>query len=104
MSRRVRNVPHAVTQDGPFLAALLDTLDDLYDLIDARLPKQQGVEEPDPNTTGGPVRLTEPAGPSPAPLTEPATTPAPPVKPKRAGQKTSKPASSRASSQQKEQP
>lgn len=46
--------------DGPWLAAILDTLGDIADLLDARLPApaSAGGGEPGP---AGPVRVTEPA-------------------------------------------
>lgn len=88
MVRRDRAVPHAVTADGPFLAAILDTLDDLYDLLDARLPVRVGgdaadpaeggavrLQEPDQSPTAG--RLTEPERPGPADPQSPADVPEP---------------------------
>ena len=100
--------------DGPWLAAILDVLGDLYDLLDARLPQpEQGgepvrVEEPAPpvkpgkavpiqepaptgpperddeDEDGGPVEVTEPAAP-----VDPEPLPAPPP---RAGRGSSLPA------------
>lgn len=59
--------------DGPWLAALLDVMHDVYDLIDARLPQ--------PAETGGeggrPVRVTEPAPDRPPVPARPVTEPAP---------------------------
>lgn len=60
--------------DGPWLAAILDVLGDLHDLIDERLPAAGKTEE-------GPVRITEPAPAGPAPATVPVSEPAPDDKP-----------------------
>jgi predicted component of type VI protein secretion system len=55
--------------DGPWLAAILDVLNDLHDLIEARLPAAQGgepspVAEPAPEAT--PANAVPVAEPAPA--------------------------------------
>lgn len=60
--------------EGPWLAAIVDVLNDLHDLLDARLPAAPKAEG------GGPVRVTEPAPAGPqvgVPIAEPAPAPAP---------------------------
>jgi len=59
--------------DGPWLAAILDVLNDLHDLIDDRLPKA--------DSSGEPVRVEEPAPQSKPPKVVPVQEPAPAVAP-----------------------
>jgi hypothetical protein len=60
--------------EGPWLAAILDVLGDVHDLLEQRLPQAQK----------GPVRVTEPA-PAPArPAVVPVSEPAPDVPPDQA--------------------
>lgn len=67
-----------VSADGPALVAILDTLGDILDLLDDRLPRPV---QPKPEG-GGVVRLTEPDPPSPSRLVEPGPpTPAEPATP-----------------------
>lgn len=60
--------------DGPWLAAILDVLHDMHDLIDERLPAAAKTEE-------GPVRIAEPAPAGPPPAATPVSEPAPDDKP-----------------------
>ncbi len=50
--------------DGPWLAALVETVSDLYDLLDARLPTPASADGGEPAPTG-PVRISEPAPATP---------------------------------------
>jgi hypothetical protein len=70
-----------ISADGPLLVAILDTLGDVYDLIDARLSRVDQETAPHPSGAGR-VRHTAPAVRAPAgvPLREPAT-PAPAARP-----------------------
>jgi hypothetical protein len=76
--------------DGPLLAAIVDALCDLHDLLDERLPAS--------SSSGGPVRISEPAPAGPPPNTTPVSEPAPddqpdlPGPPPRAGRGSSLPA------------
>lgn len=64
---RERAVVQAFTGDGPILVAIHDVLADLHDLLDARLPRNDG----------GPVRISEPAPPGPPARAVPVSEPAP---------------------------
>lgn len=69
MARERHRLGTPFTADGPWLAALLDALNDVYDLLDARLPR--------PGEAGRPVKVEEP-GPSEAPpVVVPVSEPAP---------------------------
>lgn len=68
---RERPAVHAFGVDGPILAAILDVLGDIHDLLDARLPK------PDGGGGGVPVRISEPAPAEQPPGTVPVSEPAP---------------------------
>lgn len=46
--------------DGPWLAALMDVVSDLYDLLDARLPAPASADGGG-SASAGPVRISEPA-------------------------------------------
>lgn len=46
--------------DGPWLAALMDVVSDLYDLLDARLPAPAPADGGE-RASAGPVRISEPA-------------------------------------------
>jgi hypothetical protein len=77
--------------DGPLLAAIVDALCDLHDLLDERLPAPSGA------ASGGPVRISEPAPAVPPPNTTSVSEPAPdsqplPEPPPRAGRGSSLPA------------
>lgn len=75
MSRVRPNLGVPYGTDGPWLAALLDVVSDLYDLLDARLPAPASAGGGEP-TSGGAVPVAEPdrqSGPADAkPVTEPA--------------------------------
>lgn len=103
MTREGRSLPAPFTADGPFLAAILDALDDIRDLLADRLPAHRGepvrVEEPAPAATPGtavPLREPAPGGPpeaddeKPVEVTEPAPDRPPlPDPPPRAGRGSS---------------
>ena len=59
--------------EGPWLAAILDVLHDLHDLIDERWPRPAGQDG------DGPVRVSEPAPAGPPPRAVPVSEPAPDV-------------------------
>ncbi|MCG5464221.1 hypothetical protein MED01_002386 [Micromonospora sp. MED01] len=60
MPRARPNLGTAFGTDGPWLAAILDTLGDIADLLDARLPAPASADGGEP-APGGPVRISEPA-------------------------------------------
>lgn len=60
--------------DGPWLAALVDALGDIYDLLDGRLPA--------PNGCGEPRQVEEPTPQAPPAEAAPIAEPAPVVTPK----------------------
>jgi hypothetical protein len=63
-----RHLPAApLGPDGPYLAAVLGVLDDIRDMLDARLPTPTGGEPaPEPDDRDTATEVTEPA-PAPAP-------------------------------------
>ena len=70
MSRQRPQLGTPFGTDGPWLAAILDVLGDLHELLDARLP------QPRADAGKGPVRISEPAPDrppvDPTPVSEPA--------------------------------
>jgi hypothetical protein len=72
--------------DGPWLAAIVDVLADLHDLLDARLP------QPANNDNGGPVRISEPAPAGPPPKAVPVSEPAPDGPPEEEAEAVTEPA------------
>lgn len=66
---RERPVVQAFSGDGLILAAILDVLGDMYDLLDARLQHPAGADR-------GPVRISEPAPDRPPAKAAPAAEPA----------------------------
>lgn len=84
MARKRRQV-HGYTADGPVLVAIHDVLQDLYDLLDERLPEPWAK---------GPVPVKEPAPAGPPRTAVPVSEPAPdlPEPPPRAGRGSSLPA------------
>lgn len=65
--------------DGPWLAAILNVLHDVHDLLDARLPAEEGpvrVSEPAPGASTS-VPVSEPGRDEPPARAEPAAEPAP---------------------------
>lgn len=103
MSRARPSLGTPFGTDGPWLAALVDVLGDLYDLVDERLPKPQQYEvrvpasEPAPDASPGAVPVSEPAPDVPSRPAQPVTEPtrgkpdedqeldAPPTPPPRSG-------------------
>lgn len=60
MSRARPNLGTPFGTDGPWLAAILDTLGDIADLLDARLLTPASADGGEP-ASAGPVRISEPA-------------------------------------------
>lgn len=66
--------------DGPWLAAILDTLGDIADLLDARLPAPASAAGGEQGA-GGPVAVSEPAPANTREKATPVVEPAPDRKP-----------------------
>lgn len=76
---RQRAVVQAFTGDGPTLVAIHDVLADLFDLLDERLPKQEGPVPAEPAPARPPKKaqpVTEPAPDDPPAQAEPVEEPA----------------------------
>ena len=71
MARERHRLGQPFGVDGPWLAAILDVLGDIQDLLDERLPRAGDAND------GGPVRISEPAPAGPPPNVMPVSEPAP---------------------------
>ncbi len=77
MARQRPNLGTPFGTDGPWLAAILDALGDIHDLLDVRLRLAEPIAEPAPARRPAGVPVREPAPDAPPPTAVPVAEPAP---------------------------